>query len=215
MNRRTRRLSLLTSALVGTVLLVPTAALASCSSLDAVCLAGEGQDALEDTIGPADDPVDPVVDAVGPVVDDTVDMVHGVLDDPPVDPPVGGGGDGGHHGGGSGGNGPGGGQAPGRGQGSSGPSGRDVPGRGFGGSRLGSTTSGPIDSIGGSGVPPHKTPSLGDRFGEAIGGAARSLAIVLGLLGLAAAFVLVQNHLDRSDPRLALAPIESDVVSFA
>jgi len=44
---------------------------------------------------------------------------------------------------------------------------------------------------------------------------ARSLAIVLALFGLAIAFVALQDRLDRSDPRLALAPVESDVVEFA
>ena len=55
----------------------------------------------------------------------------------------------------------------------------------------------------------------GDRFGEVLGGVARSLAIVLALFGLAVAFVAIQDRLDRSDPRLALAPVESDVVEFA
>lgn len=223
MNRRTRRLSFLTSGIVGITLLVPSSALATCSPLDAVCAAGEGsatgQDALDDTLGPVDDPVedvvDPVVDTVGPVVDDTVDIVNRVLDDPPVDPPVGGGGGGGHNGGARGGNGPGGGQGPGGGAGPFDQPGRDTVVRGLGGSRLGATTPGPFDPVGGVAAPPRKAPSLGDRFAEAIGGAARSLAIVLGLLSLVAAFVLIQNRLDRRDPRLALAPIESDLVSFA
>jgi hypothetical protein len=222
-NRRTRRLSFLTSGIVGVALLAPSSALASCSQLDAVCAAGEGsgtgQDAPDNTIGPVDDPVedvvDPVVDTVAPVVDDTVDTVHRVLDDPPVDPPVGGGGGGRHNGGARGGNGPGVGQGPGGGAGPFDDPGRDAAGPGFAGSRLGATTVGPIDSVGGAAAPPYKAPSLGDRFGEAIEGAARSLAIVLGLLSLVAAFVLIQNRLDRKDPRLALAPIESDVVSFA
>ncbi|HEV2952424.1 MAG TPA: hypothetical protein VGZ51_09975 [Actinomycetota bacterium] len=44
---------------------------------------------------------------------------------------------------------------------------------------------------------------------------ARSLAMVLALFGLTVAFVALQDRLDRSDPRLALAPVESDVVEFA
>ncbi|MGI8616255.1 MAG: hypothetical protein ACR2L4_05695 [Actinomycetota bacterium] len=54
----------------------------------------------------------------------------------------------------------------------------------------------------------------GNRFGEVLGGVARSLAIVLALFGLAVAFVAIQDRIDRSDPRLALAPVESDVVEF-
>jgi hypothetical protein len=43
---------------------------------------------------------------------------------------------------------------------------------------------------------------------------ARSLAIVLALFGLAVAFVAIQDRFDRTDPRLALAPIDSDVMEF-
>jgi hypothetical protein len=44
---------------------------------------------------------------------------------------------------------------------------------------------------------------------------ARSLAIVAALFGLAVAFVAIQDRLDRNDPRLAIAPVESDLVEFA
>jgi sugar/nucleoside kinase (ribokinase family) len=54
----------------------------------------------------------------------------------------------------------------------------------------------------------------GSRFGEVLGGVARSLAVVLALFGLAVAFIAVQDRFDRSDPRLSLAPVESDVVDF-
>jgi hypothetical protein len=63
------------------------------------------------------------------------------------------------------------------------------------------------------GVPSDRT--SGDRSRAALEGVARSLAIVLALFGLAVAFVALQDRLDRSDPRLALAPVESDVVEFA
>jgi hypothetical protein len=35
------------------------------------------------------------------------------------------------------------------------------------------------------------------------------------LLGLAIAFVLIQDRVDRRDPKLRLAPIGSDVAEFA
>ena len=54
----------------------------------------------------------------------------------------------------------------------------------------------------------------GRTFGDALEGVARSLAIVLALFGLAVAFVAIQDRLDRTDPKLALAPVESDVVEF-
>ena len=53
------------------------------------------------------------------------------------------------------------------------------------------------------------------HVGVAIGAVARSLAIVLGLFGLTLAFAAIQDRLDRNDPRLSLAPIRSDVVTFA
>jgi hypothetical protein len=58
-------------------------------------------------------------------------------------------------------------------------------------------------------------PASRDRFGAALEGVARSLAIVLALFGLAVGFVAIQDRLDRSDPRLALAPVESDIAEFA
>ncbi len=55
---------------------------------------------------------------------------------------------------------------------------------------------------------------ISDRLAAAAVGAAKSLAVVLGLMGAAVAFVLIQNRLDARDPRLALAPLRSDVVRF-
>ena len=53
------------------------------------------------------------------------------------------------------------------------------------------------------------------RVGVAIGAVARSLLIVLALFGLTLAFAAIQDRLDRNDPRLSLAPIRSDLVTFA
>ena len=55
----------------------------------------------------------------------------------------------------------------------------------------------------------------GNRVDTALEGVARSLAIVLALFGLAVGFVAIQDRLDRNDPRLARAPMESDIVGFA
>lgn len=218
MIRWTRRLTLLTFGTLSLALVLPPAASASCAPLDALCAADEGSGVFGDAlnpIGPVDDPVedltDPVLDPIDPVLDDTVDEVTRLLEDPPVEPPVGGGG-GGHHGGG--GPGPGDGQGPGAGGGTLAPRGRDGIGRGLGSFTLGSPSAGALDPVGRI-APPQKTPSVGDRFGRALGGAARSLAFVLGLLSVVAGFVLIQDRLDRKDPRLALAPVGSDTVSFA
>lgn len=58
-------------------------------------------------------------------------------------------------------------------------------------------------------------PRLRDRVTAAVAAAARSFAVVLVLLGVAIGFVLVQDRLDRKDPKLVLAPVGSDVVLFA
>ncbi|MDQ4108299.1 MAG: hypothetical protein M3138_05765, partial [Actinomycetota bacterium] len=154
---------------------------------------------------PADGLADPVVETVEPVVDD----VLGLVDDPPgggqVDPPDLGGGGGSHVTG-----------SPAAEERRETPS--QAPGSG------GVAGKRPLDGPGlplepqtaisaASGAAPERPSSEG--FGAALRGAARSLAIVLALFGLAVAFVALQDRLDRSDPRLALAPVESDVVEFA
>jgi hypothetical protein len=51
-------------------------------------------------------------------------------------------------------------------------------------------------------------------IGRVIAGAAGSAIVVLALAGIILAFVLIQDRLDRNDPRLALAPIRPDVLRF-
>ena len=190
---------------------------ATCPALDLACLAdetvGAGVDVVEDVSSggaPVDDTLDPVTDTVDPVVDDTLGRVEELLGGGPVDlpDPV----DGGSHTGGR----PSGGDRP---PGSGTPRGaapRDGVGlRGADRSAL----AGPPGSTDGiaTGTPRGLRPdrTAGARFGGALGGVARSVGIVLALLGLAAAFVAIQDRFDRSDPRLALAPVESDIVEFA
>ncbi|MEX1264153.1 MAG: hypothetical protein WEE66_09505 [Actinomycetota bacterium] len=55
---------------------------------------------------------------------------------------------------------------------------------------------------------------LSERLVPAAAGIAKSLAVVFVLLGAVTGFVLIQNQLDKRDPRLALAPMRSDVVRF-
>jgi hypothetical protein len=217
--RWVRRLAALSFAIVALGVLAPGIALADCPPLDVVCLADE-------TLGgggggvpvdlpplpdddPIDDVVDPIDDVVPPVVKDPIDRIRGLLDDPPVDPPIGGGGGGGgsHEGPGGAGN------------GTSRPGGRsDAPPRprevltGPRASRLGISSTSLERS--GPPAPVERDPAIGERLGQVLAVAARSLALVLALLGLAALFAVIQDRLDRKDPRLALAPIESDVVTF-
>jgi hypothetical protein len=63
--------------------------------------------------------------------------------------------------------------------------------------------------------PTDRGSSLADRVATAVTGAARSFAVVFVLLGVAVGFVLFQDRLDRRDPKLALAPVGPDAISFA
>jgi hypothetical protein len=200
---------------VGTLALALTgqpAANAACPGQDAACQAGEalgaGEDLVDATTEPVDTPVDGTVD---PIVDDHLDRVYDLLDGGPIDlpDPVDEGPRGGH-----GGTGP---RAP----GSPDPSGRKAAGgRGAAGDRNPDGPGlagpfGPIISAATGSAPERGGRPTGSSFGDALGGVARSLAIVLALFGLAVAFVAIQDHLDRNDPRVALAPVDSDVVEFA
>jgi hypothetical protein len=192
---------------------------AACPAGDPVCLeetVGGGQTLVDDTIGPVDVPGDEVVD---PVLDDVQDRLDDLLGGGVVDPPdpIGGGGGGGSHspGGGS--------HPPGKEPGGTPrhPSGHGGPLRGRipGGPGLDRVTGpsghGPSNAGPSGAVLRDPDPAFRDRFGAALEGVARSLAIVLALFGLAVGFVAIQDRLDRSDPRLALAPVESDIVEFA
>ena len=220
MRRWTRRLTLVMLASLAIAALGASSALASCPVLDVTCRAdevvGTGEGLASDVIDlvdipvdtPADDLVDPVIDIIDPVVDGLLGRVNDLPGGGQVDPPDLGGGGGSHVG-----------RPPAsdHAQGSRNPTAvplhRNTLVRG--GPRL----SGPTGSSTGDdpssarGAPSDRT--SGDRFRAALGGVARSLAMVLALFGLTVAFVALQDRLDRSDPRLALAPVESDVVEFA
>jgi hypothetical protein len=180
---------------------------AACPPQDLVCLGeeavGTGQHVVDDTVAPVTDAVDAVT---GDVLGRVKDLLDGVGVDPPD--PIGGGGGGGTH------------HPPGRG--SKGTSNQAPP---HGGAPNGRIPDGRgLDASTGSGpAPAEPAPSLvrgpatasGDRFDTVLEGVARSLAIVLTLFGLAVGFVAIQDRFDRNDPRLALAPVESDIVEFA
>jgi hypothetical protein len=181
---------------------------AACPPQDVVCLgeetAGTGGSVVDDTIAPVTGTVDPVL---GDVQDRLDDLLGGAGVDPPD--PIGGGGDGGNH-------------SP--GQGSRGASSHDP---GHGGPAHGRIHGGP--GLHGATAPTEHAPARSapsaalrdpdlaskDRVDAALEGVARSLAIVLALFGLAVGFVAIQDRFDRNDPRLALAPVESDIVEFA
>jgi hypothetical protein len=192
---------------------------ATCPPLDVACPSDETVGAVVDVVedvdpaAPLDDTLDPVIDTVDPVVGDALGRVGELLGGGPIDlPDPVGGGDGGSHTGGR----PSDGERP--------PGSESAPGavprdratvRGAERSGLarqsGSTDGTAADAARG----PRPDRTAGAPSGGTLGGVARSVGIVLALLGLAAAFVAIQDRLDRSDPRLALAPVESDIVEFA
>jgi hypothetical protein len=178
--------------------------MAACPELHPTCRAdevvGAGEDLVHDTTEPVDTPVD---DTIDPLVDDTLQRTHDIPVGDPIDlpDPIGGGGGGhgviGH--------------LP---PDSPNPGDRSIAGRDPDGP--GSTRTFELIVSAAPGIAPsgQVDRTFGQRFGDALGGVARSLAIVLALFGLAVAFVAVQDRLDRNDPRLALAPVDSDVVEF-
>lgn len=212
MRRWTLRLTLVALVTLALAAAGPPSAMAACPPLDVDCRLDEvidtGEGLVDDVIDPIETPVDDIVD---PIVDDVFDTVDDIVGGGPVDPdPIGGGDGGGTHVAGP--------PAP------HGPPGAHRPTlpEERGAVVEGRSPDGPGIAIGptissASGFAPLDTPdrASGDRAGEVLGGVARSLAIVLALFGLAVAFVAFQDRLDRSDPRLALAPVESDDVEFA
>lgn len=220
MTRWIRRLTIVSLSTVAMSAAGASSAHATCPPLDPVCLGEEtvdtGQGSVDDTIGPIDTPGDetvaPVTDLTDPVLGEIQDRLDEILGevgvDPPPDPIGGGGGGGGTHP-----TGPGSRDRSNRTDRPDGGAHRRAPGlgpHGSAGPNFASSAEGPSGAV-------LRDPdrASGDRFGAAIEGVARSLAIVLALFGLAVGFVAIQDRLDRNDPRLALAPVESDIVEFA
>jgi hypothetical protein len=180
-----------------------------CDPLDVTCVAtgtaGSGQDPVTDT-------VDTVTGTVKPVVDDpqgTVDhILHGTVNPPGSGGGTGGGGTGGDQPGDHGTTGPGG-KGPHVARGPQQP--RSVGGRSAGPHPTGSTP----DT---SSIPATvaKAPVFADGFaGVAAHVVAPSLGIVLALLAVAVGFVMVQDRLDRRDPKLTLAPVQTEMIGFS
>jgi hypothetical protein len=186
-----------------------------CDPLEVTCVAtgtaGTGQDPVTDT-------VDTVTGTVKPVVDDPQGTVDHILLGT-VNPPGGGGGGG--TGGGTGGGG----------------TGRDQPGdhgtagrpggngphvvrpqqpRSVGGRSAGPPPTGSTPDTSSIPVTVAKDPVFADGFaGAAAHVVARSLGVVLALLAVAVGFVMVQDRLDRRDPKLTLAPVQTEMMGFS
>jgi hypothetical protein len=218
MTRWIRRLIVVPLSTVAITAAGVSSAHATCPPLDLVCLGQEtvdtGHGAVDDTVGPIDTPGDetiaPVTDTTDPALSEIQDRLDEILGEVGVDPPdpIGGGGGGGTHPSGHGNGG-----SPNHAPRNDGASHRRNPGLGPHASTGASVASSPQGP--GAAVLRDPDPTAGERFGAALEGVARSLAIVLALFGLAVGFVAIQDRLDRNDPRLALAPVESDIVEFA
>jgi hypothetical protein len=189
-------------AVSATMLLVPAAVAtaADCPITDLSCL----QNQLDDAQQTVDDTVSGAEDTAATVVDTVVSTVGGVTD--PVGQPPGRDGPGAHHGGGVGHH-PGG-SATGHVRPSG--SGPTVLTREGGTvTQIGTAINGEADA---SPADPTDQNPAATGLGEAAAGIAISLLIVLGAVLL---FMTIQARLDRRDPKLALAPVTADVVTFA
>lgn len=212
------RSTLVAMSTIATIATGAASAQAACPVLDPLCViedtVDDGVGRVEDAVGGIETPVDDVLDPLEGVVDPVVDTILGTVDDV-----IGGGGGGQPEP--PGGTGDGGGAPPGVHQGGPEPSGRSD-----------------RETVDIAGPRIHERPEIGRVFapvvaprpiadataspvegsggvGAAIGAVARSLAVVLALFGSTLAFAAIQDRLDRNDPRLSLAPIRSDVVTFA
>lgn len=225
---------------ISLVLMAPPA-LADCSATDTTCVVTDTTETVLDTTEAVVDTTESTVEEVATVVEETaqdpegavgdvqatteqavtetIGTVEGLLETPPGPGNLG-------LGSGSGGTGsgvaddptPGNGSAG--GEDSTGPSGKTprdnrVLGTAFGRGPL-------IDpAAGGSSLVPSDEGSrisrqpLFDRIVGAAIGVAKGLAFPLALALIVIAFVMVQNRIDRKDPKLALAPIAPDLLRFA
>ena len=64
-------------------------------------------------------------------------------------------------------------------------------------------------------VPPSKDPVFADQVAGIVHAVARSLGVVLALFAVALGFVMIQDRLDRRDPKLALAPVQTEMIGFS
>jgi hypothetical protein len=212
MTRSMRALVMVPLAALSLALAAPAFADDVCDPLDVTCVvtgtAGSGQDQVADT-------VDTVTGTVKPVVEDPQGAVDHILHGT-VNPPGGGGG-GGTGGGGTGGDQPGGHGAAGQ-SGGTGPHvvrGPQQPGP-AGGRPAGPYPTGSTPDTSSVPVTVVKNPVFADGFaGAAAHVVTRSLGVVLALLAVAAGFVMVQDRLDRRDPKLALAPVQTEMIGFS
>jgi hypothetical protein len=204
MTRSIHLLAAVPLAVLSLALTRPAFADETCDPLDVTCVvtgaAGSGQQEVADTI-------DTVTGTAKPIADDPLGTVDRILHPGSVDPPGGGGGGGdqpigGHTGDRPAATGP---QTAGGSQGGR-PAGSRPAGPRSAGSALGPST---------ISVPPSKDPVFADQVAGAVRVLAPSLGVVLALFAVALGFVMVQDRLDRRDPKLSLAPVQTEMMGFS
>jgi hypothetical protein len=179
-----------------------------CDPLDLACtvgpITGDPGELVDDPDGMLRDTIGRVADATDPIVQPILDAVDELLGGGGiVDPP----------GGGTGGNrvapDPPGGRRPSGDRGS-------VGSGAAGATALVREATSPPETIisAASGSRPSVPNGSGERSDGVVTGAVQSLVIVMVLFGIAVGFVLLQDRIDRRDPKLALAPLEPEVVTF-
>ena len=213
--------ALLLLAIGGSFVIAAAPARAACAPTDLACTTGTVTTTVTETVAEVTEPVtevtDPVTETIGGVADEVNDTVRPIVDEapqlpPPVnvtDPPT-----------------PDESNAPGARTGSADPSGDSGHGRSdlVSGSLVEPTV--PVQALVRdafvSGLDPGPGPDVrigpsppADRTGVSLqdlvtAGFAFPFALVL----IVGAFLLVQDRLDRRDPRLALAPVGPDVLDF-
>ena len=222
--------ALLLLAIGAAFVLAATPARAACALTDLACVTETVPEAADDVTGPVtetaddvtepitevtdqvlgtvegvvdevEDTVDPIVDEVPPLPDPPVDVTEpatpadsGVGADPRTGPGTPAGGDSGN-----------GGSDPGPGS----PAERPIPVQALvGGAFVSGLDPSPSSDVRIGPSPP------AERTGVSLEDVVKGFAFPLGLVLIVGAFLLVQDRLDRRDPRLALAPVGPDVLDF-
>jgi hypothetical protein len=195
------------------LILASPAAADPCALSDPTCVTetvDETVDTVKEVLGAAKEKVDETTGDTTGAVGDTASGVVGAVEKT-VDGLLGN--DGGPN--------PGGGPKPGGGDGADRPRGRDNAGRGRRAESLGTRRLEPrepsIDVVfrrdsTGLDWPTLNPPDAG-ALRRAVGAAAK-MAFPILLASMVLAFLLIQNHLDRKDPRLASAPLGPDLLTF-
>jgi hypothetical protein len=214
--------ALLLLAIGGSFVFAAAPARAACALTDLACTTGTVTTTVTETVAEVTEPVtevsDPVTETIGGVVDEANDTVRPIVDevpqlpDPPVnvtDPPA-----------------PDESNAPGARTGSTDPSGDSGHGRSdlVSGSLVEPTV--PVQAlvrdafVSGLDPGPGSDVRIGpsppaERTGVSLQDLVTAgLAFPFALVLIVGAFLLVQDRLDRRDPRLALAPVGPDVLDF-